>query len=160
MSDTPPWNPEAGEVSVTLKHDGKYEAPWMVFRGRPESVKADILAAFGWDTEAGEGKSLYEIALQADRQAKAEYAVQSQAGGRVISKERKRSSTSANVDTDAASSEQQTSDTSEAGNPLADQIAAINNVDDLKKLWAENQEAFQDGDLMDVWKARGKELSK
>jgi hypothetical protein len=148
----PPWNAE-GEVSVTFKHDGKYEAPWIVFRGTPEWVENAIKES---------SAQLLTTALEFDKASKAEYGVTSKLGGTVIKREQKRSSTSANVDTDATSSEQQTAEAGqqEATNPLTAQIAAINTVDDLKRLWAENQEAFKDGDLMDAWKARGKELSK
>lgn len=152
MSESP-WGRDA-EVSVTLKHDGKYEAPWIVFRGSPEQVKADIVEALGWDKDAGDTRSLVELVHAADKQAKAEYGVKAELGGKVISRERKSSTKSASEDKapEAEASE-------EDGNPLVKVIASINNVADLKKLWAENQEAFQDGDLMDVWKARGKELS-
>lgn len=151
MSESP-WGRDA-EVSVTLKHDGKYEAPWIVFRGSPEQVKADIIEALGWDKDAGDGKSLLELVHQADKQAKAEYGVKAHLGGRTISKERKSSTESVSEDTSAEA------EAAEEGNPLLAQIAAVNTVDDLKKLWAENQEAFKDGELMTVWKARGKELS-
>jgi hypothetical protein len=44
---------------------------------------------------------------------------------------------------------------------LYDTIASISDVDKLKLLWAENQDAFTaDAELLDAWKARGKELSK
>jgi hypothetical protein len=159
VSDSPPWNREA-EVSVTLKHNGKYEAPWLVFRGSPSQVKADIIATIGFDPANYEDKSLLDVALEADKMSKAQYETSSQLGGRVIGSSRKSSTTSVSSDkaegdtqptTDAAQEE-------EAGNPLLKQIAAQESVADLKRLWAENQDAFKDGDLMDAYKARGKEL--
>ncbi|MGW1258441.1 hypothetical protein ACWD5Q_25490 [Streptomyces sp. NPDC002513] len=41
---------------------------------------------------------------------------------------------------------------------LLEQIEACRTIDELKRLWAENQAAFSDSAVMDAWKARGRVL--
>ncbi|MFI1799874.1 hypothetical protein ACH427_21315 [Streptomyces sp. NPDC020379] len=47
----------------------------------------------------------------------------------------------------------------EAENSLLEQITACATVDDLRRLWATNQNAFSDPVVMDAWKARGRALA-
>lgn len=47
----------------------------------------------------------------------------------------------------------------EPPNPIYDQIKDAADVPALQRLWAENQPAFKDADVLAAWKARGKALS-
>lgn len=156
MADTPFVD---GEISVTIKHGGRHEDPWLVVRGTPQRVKAQLIEFFDLD-EKGTGeydsKSPSDVLYEAVKQADAEYAATKQLGGRVVRKSSAAKAEPKQEDSPPWSEER----AEEKANPILAQIEQINTVDDLKLLWAENQAAFKEGAVMDAWKARGKELKE
>lgn len=159
MSDTPFEN---GHVSVTIKHNGKFEDPWIVFHGSPAKIKDQLIETFA----LGEGdvpfaeRSLSDVMYEANKQALAEYNATSQLNGTVIKTNKSSRNAKPAVSTESVSD----GTGIEPEGPSEDQlilqsIAKVDSVADLQKLWAENQTAFAAGSLMEAYKARGKELS-
>lgn len=154
----------SGEAGRTTIKGGKgYEETWHSFDGSPSRRKQDMIEYFGLDSESVSGLTPYEVAVQCEQIAHGVGNVTRTLGGTPVAQ-----NDSAEADTDAfaqakaaqqrAAKEAQSE--SEAPNPLYKAIADAETVDALKLLWAENQAAFTDTDLMTAWKARGKELSK
>jgi hypothetical protein len=159
VSESTPF--ENGRVSVTMKHNGKYEDPWIVFHGSVEKVKDDMIRAFG----LGEGdvpfadRSLSDVLYEANKQSVAEYNAATALNGTVIKTKRGKGHALPDPGkTDEATVTDPKADEPEV-NPLLAKIEAVPDVGALQKLWAENQAAFTEPDIMAAYKARGKALS-
>jgi hypothetical protein len=147
------------ERSVTIKFQGK-DAPWLVYRGTAEEIKSALVADF--DLDNAEGVALAGIVNNAQRQAEA----LSAAKGTVIaavdlgSRQPLNMSDEAQAGTDPWAEAAQVAE-APAPDPLAPLYTAIEGAADraaLKVLYAENQAAFGDADLLAAWKAKGKSL--
>lgn len=156
--------PEAGSISITLKHRGKYEDPWFVFHGSPLAVKGQIAEVFG--IEGADGYSVAELAYEADTLSRAAYALARDAGARPVPKAKKK----------ATAPEKGTQGDTEVpkGKPEADEPKSKPEADEpdlyalveaaqskaaLTTLWKKHRAAFDaDGDLMSAWKTKGRSL--
>lgn len=156
-------------VSVTIKHDGARDAPWIVFHGEVDNVREDIIKAFGFAD--AEGLTLHDLCVNAAAHAARIAQVAGTLGGTILS--------TGGIPTppaEAPAVEQPT--TTEAPSPVADpwaaaaepappardplfeQVEAAQSVAEVQQVWAENQQAFADNaELMAAYKARGKYLS-
>lgn len=164
---------DSSHVSVTIKipESGKFagDNPWLVFKGASaETVKQKIAEAFGLEHE---GLLLIDVTVNAEKVAKGLTNVIAGLGGRVLKSTptddapRKGSFEEARSG-DVWSQVEQTSEKpaaapkEEAKDPVLAAIEAAASVDELKKIWAQNQKAFTaKPDLMAAWKAKGKSLS-
>lgn len=160
------------ETSVTIKYPEvkRYEgAPWAVFKGGVDQIKHQMVAYFGWDVNALGSASLHELTLMANDAVKAGGAVQGILGGKVVVEGDKPAQAAQEGPTGPsvwdqvdgeAGGEQRVSQQPE--NPNAGLIGLLNEaatVDDLKRLWATNREAFAAEDVQAAYSARGKALS-
>lgn len=161
------WSEDRSGVSVTLKADKGYEAPWIVFHGTPEQVARDIEAMLDID---GEGISVAQLAVNADIEYKALYVAGSKLGAKSVPESE---SESPFKDPDEKpkgwggkpkkGSKEKTKEESDE-DPLQwvyDAIASIDEEKALVKFWAENNQIMSSSpELTKVWKARGRELKK
>lgn len=153
MTDSP-FDGSNSDVTVTIKYGKGYEESWAVFRGSAERVRESLLSYFGF--EASEG-TLHEVVLEATRLAHSTAAVAASMGGRVITGGESKPAWKAAKDAKAEGTP-----AAPPADPHEDIKAEIENaadVDTLKRIWAEHQEAFKDDALMAVWKAKGKALT-
>ena len=144
-------------INVTLKHpESKRYAgdnPWITVEGSVEAVREQIIQAFGMsDTD---GLSLAELVSEAQSQFTAiANAKAGLGGGKILSSGP--SSSGGNAWDNVGKGEAQADEPEE--NPILTAIGNCQTVADLKQLWAENQDAFNDEALMSMWKARGKAI--
>lgn len=68
-------------VTVTLKFDKGYEAPWLVLKGQPSEVEANLANLIG--VNVGE-LSLIDLISKASKIAQSHYAISDQLGGEVV----------------------------------------------------------------------------
>lgn len=146
--------------SLTIKYSGAKDATWINFCGTVEDIREDVAAWFGIESATLAGMTPHEVSLTGESIAHGTGVVRTVLGGTPIGQAEK-----PKVDGDDPWSV--VNDGGSPGpvpepaiSPLFGQIEKCGSVDELKALWAENQSAFDDADLMTAWKARGKELSK
>lgn len=161
-------------VTVTIKYGAGFDQPWLVFRGLPQEVRDDLIESFGLDRAENLKIPLSGVVLNATQVAHAKGSIGSTLGATSVS-ESASDSTSAKPSAPASTNDEAQADPwasateaaqeaaakEEAADPnkiLRDTIDGISSLDDLKALWADNQEAFKDAELLAHWKARGKAL--
>ncbi|MFY1688194.1 hypothetical protein [Plantactinospora sp. WMMB782] len=151
-----PWQ-TGRETGVTIKFGKDYDAPWVTFRGVTEEIRAALLATFGM--EDNPELSLAALVVNATKEAHAMYGVSSGLGGRVVGQSGNRRGggfqRASQTDTETKG---EAKPEEPAENPLLAQIEAATDEKGLKRLWAQNQEAFKDPEVMNAWKAKGKAL--
>lgn len=143
-------------VSVTIKFGSDKDAPWVVFHGTMQQVRAQIIASFAYDDTANEWTDA-ELVTQATKTAAGLMVATSGLGGTPISGGRRGGSSAF-----AAAREKTESAPPAEPEPeltLAQRIEACESVPDLQALWVENAAAIQSEGLVDAWKARGKALT-
>lgn len=161
-----PYRP--GKIGVTIKvpESKRYagDNPWFVFEGTDATtVRNKIGDVFGIEVE---NLTLSAVVIEAQRLATGLGAVAHGLGGRVLD-DGKASAPAASSEAPAASggSVFQQAQAGQTAAPKADEdpiltaIEGAKTVEELKQIWAENQEAFADAKYMDPWKAKGKALS-
>jgi hypothetical protein len=154
-----PWSGESS-TGVTIKYGSGYEDAWMTFKGSPEGIRSQLIAAFGMESASVSTLSLAELVSVASRHAQAINAGSSV--GRIVS-----GSPSSEAET-----EQETEQKIDAENdpwavkpeapkdPLFQAIEAEGSVEGLKRLYAENKAKFEaDTTLTEAWRTRGRALS-
>lgn len=145
-------------MSVTVKYGKGFEAPWAVFHGSPDEVREDICKFFDLDADGLTGHALLTNAVSL---AQGSLTVVKGIGATY----RKTADKTNVVEADATDDPWAEAETAEGGDkpdPLAEHytaVASIDNVDSLKRYWAEHQEEFKNAELLAAWKSRGKELA-
>ena len=152
MSDNPHV---PSEISVTIKHDGKFDSPWIVFKGTVASVKTQIIEAFG--LEGAAEFTLAELTLEAASIAKGTRTAAKGLGGRVVKEGTDSSEPTGKAAWNAAKGAPEPPSRKDE---LLAEIASEGSIDRLKRLWAENQDEFKDAELTAAWSAKGKALKE
>ncbi len=158
------------DVTVTLKYDKGFEAPWGVFRGSVGDVRANLLAYFELHPDIVSALSLHELVSVCSDLAHGKshnlsvntLVAAPIADGASVPKGKESLATPAAEDNeDPWASAGKAQGKPEPGpNPMLALIESCANVDALKKLWAANQASFADSSVMDAWKTKGKSLQK
>lgn len=158
---------QTNEISVTIKYpeQKKYEgAPWAVFKGSVEQVRAQIVAYFGFDADQVAGMSLHEVVLLAQSSAKNAGMLATTLGAVPVSQEsqpEQSGPTGESVWSQVGSNQPAATPPADE-NPNAGLISLIEgaaSLEDLKRLWFDNKAAFDaDPKVQDAYKARGKFL--
>lgn len=131
-----PYGPTAGDPRVSLQ-------------GAERGVVDAIGTAFGFDRNSVSGMSIHDAVLEASRIARSAMLVTTELGGRVVPQAGEQGEPSRPAATETPNG---------GADWLLGQIAACNTVEELRRLWAENQAAFANPVVMDAWKARGRAL--
>lgn len=152
---------------MTIKYGKGYEETWAGFKGSPADVRATIIEFFDMDPESVAGLSLSSVVVNATNLAHAKGNIASKLGGTVISRGKAADSGPPWNTDDSASKPggvwDQAVDTKPAEpevNPILEQIENAKDVGALQRMWAENQAAFADAEVMTAWKAKGKSFKK
>lgn len=150
----------ARELTVTIKYGKGYEETWAVFKGMVTEVREDIIAYFGIDSASVAGQTLSELVVNATSIAHGKGNVAATLGAVAIpaSDQGNQDSAPAQGQDVWAQAEAAAQQQPPAVNPLFAQIEACGDVGALQRLWAENQAAFADAEVMAAWKAKGKAL--
>ncbi|MFD7259304.1 hypothetical protein [Streptomyces sp. NPDC059874] len=155
-------------MKVTIKYGKGYDDSWVVFEGATQEIRADVLDYFGMDPESQRGLSLSSIVVNATNLAHGKGLIATRLGATVVEETNTAPATPTNDPWAVAASTQPASRASSAS--VADSKAEDPNayilgeiekkttVQELKKLWAENQSFFADPAVMAAWKAKGKAL--
>lgn len=150
------WQPEGRGITVTVKYGKGYEESWVVFRGPSiTQVREDIIDYFGMDRASVSELTLSDVVVNATNLAHGKGNVAAALGATVIKSGP--TPTEAPATSAWAQAAQQEAE-APAVNPMLAQIAATTSTDELRRLWAANQSAFADAEVMAAWKARGKAL--
>ncbi|MGC4928092.1 hypothetical protein [Streptomyces sp. DT117] len=147
-------------VTVTVKSGTDYDAWWAVFRGATYEVYDDLSAFFGFDSESVTNLNLHELVSEASKLAQGTALITRELGATPLPAPLP----AAEGDPWAAASQSAPSpgpaSAQGAAAALLEQVAACTTTDELKRLWASNQGAFDDQAVMDAWKARGRALKR
>ncbi|MFC0622800.1 hypothetical protein [Kribbella deserti] len=147
-------------VELTLTTGGAAHSTRVRFTGSAESVRADLTAFFRLEEVSAKRASLHELAHSAIGTLSA-----TSAAGAVLEASIEPEDTSetrshtAEPDRKLSGYSGGEAPEESALSPLLAQIAAAHDVAELRRLWAGNQAAFADAELMAAWKARGKALT-
>jgi hypothetical protein len=156
------------ELSVTIKYDKGHDATWAVFRGTTTEIRADILDFFGMDPATQVGLSLSSVVTNATQIAHGKGLIATALGATVVEETSEPAkptddpwAAAANVQSgpwpgSASVAEPKKEDPNAY---ILGEIEKKTTVQELKKLWAENQSFFSDAAVMAAWKAKGKALS-
>lgn len=149
------WGGSKAETTVTIKYGKGYEESWVVFRGSPDEIRAQLIGYFAPEPETVEGLSLHELVLNLTKLAHSTSAASSGLGGTVINNggraQRPSSGGWAAAAAEPAVPER---------NPLYGKVESATTLDEVKDIYARNADAFKaDAELLAAWKAKGKELS-
>lgn len=160
------------ESGFTLKAGKGYESMWLTPKGSPAEIKSWLMEAFGLEESSVQGMTTFEVAqfcediMQGRRniaailggtqlteaQAKAAQAQQSGSTGE-----------SAWDRVDGEAGGEQRVAASEPEGPaygwLIEALESAATTNDLKRLYAENKDAFKDETVIAAYKARGKALA-
>lgn len=160
MSTTDPFAGRRVSATIKAPESERYAAdnPWLVFEGTVESVREQIIAAFGM--EETEGLNLAELVLQAQTQMTAVFNAARGTGGKVVRGGGGAHKPLPYPGPPAPNAAPEKSEEELNRERLQAEIAAATDVDALKQLWARNQEAFKDDALMAEWRAKGKSLQQ
>ncbi|WP_394615867.1 hypothetical protein JNUCC0626_40055 [Lentzea sp. JNUCC 0626] len=150
-------------ITVTIKYGKDYEGSQAIFSGQVGEVREDICAFFGVECESLSNLSLNDIVVDMTSLAHGVSNLASILGAVAVG-----SPPATETVTEPAPGEDvwAGADTSTppwptdkpAENPLLAQIKTAPSIPDLQRIWAENQAAFANGDLMDAYKQRGRAL--
>lgn len=157
-------DPKGRGIQVTIKYGKGYEETWVSFAGLPDEIREDIVQYFDLDPSSIEGLSLSEVVVTATNLAHAKGTLASTFGATVIppGQEYKPAATSKPQgdvwESVGQAAQAQASPAEPEKNPMLAVIEAETTVDGLKRLYAENPQAFQDAEVLAAWKARGKAL--
>lgn len=144
------------ETSVTIKYGKEFDKTWAVFRGSALEIRQQLLDYFDLPHEGTSELSLHALVINCTKLAQGSATVAGILGGTAIPASSSPAPGSGGTAFDEPSAPAEPE--APAVNPLYVAIEQAASVDDLKKLWAENQSAFSDAELMNAWKARGQAL--
>lgn len=157
MGDSP-WDAEFRNdhsLTVTIKYGKGYEESWVVFKGAStEDVREQVIAYFGLDGASVAELTMSDLVVNVTNLAHGKGNAAAMLGATVIKTEKTKQVKEEKADDPWADEEE-----AEGPSPILARIESCQSVDELKKLWAENQSEFADAAVMDAWKARGKALS-
>lgn len=147
-------------ITVTIKYGKGYEESWSVFRGDEVRVRKDIMSYFGLTEEVTAGLTLHEVVIQATQIAHGNTVLSNVLGATPVSQQSQESGPKGAAAWQAAGGG--AAESEEPVHPhavLIERLKAAGTVEDLKQLWARNQEAFSDEDVAAAYSARGKALT-
>ena len=176
------------ELSVTIKYDRGHDSTWAVFRGTPGEIRQDITEYFGLERESVAGLTLNQLVQNVTQVAHSGATAGAQLGAVALpSKSTDQALMDAiktpapapapaepilvpapstpnddpwgAVEAKAEASQSPSAPAEPERSPLYELIDSTTTVVDLQKLWATNQAAFSDAELMQHWKAKGRALS-
>lgn len=161
---------EDSGISITFKYGKGYEEPWLVLKGGPTRVRADLLSIFGIPEEVAAGKTLNELLIFTNHLVHGTGNVATILGGTPIAEspkgEQNANQTASNEDpwasVDGEAGGRESAAPAPAENPnggLLSQIANATTTDELKRLWAANKAAFSAPDVTAAYSAKGKSLT-
>ncbi|MEU7643372.1 hypothetical protein [Streptomyces huasconensis] len=130
-------------MTVTINCGTAAESSRLSFNGAVAEVRDDIATSFGFDSNSVTALNLHELVAEAAQLAQGTTTVMEGLGEAHV----------------VPHDEDRGVPAQSPANPVLDQIAACATVDDLRRLWATNQDAFSDPAVMDAWKARGRALA-
>jgi hypothetical protein len=147
---------------VTIKYDKGHDSTWAVFRGETVLVLRDqIVEFFNIDKEFAASLTLHELTQNATQQAHGVATAVRGLGGTVVPAQRTATKTDEAQTGGDAWAQAEAGAAKEGEDPLAFYYAGVEAATsrpELKKFWAENQQAFEDEALMAAYKAKGKAL--
>jgi hypothetical protein len=152
-------------LTVTFKHGKAYDDTWTVIKALSVSeLRHDLLAYFDIDASAVEGLTTFELVTNLTGVVHGSSNAATMLGAVAIPQVDRASLEQtdnpwAGLDDDDTKEETYLS-TESPFQHLFDAMNAATDVKELQKVWATNQAAFQNEELMTAYKARGKELSK
>lgn len=162
MTNDSAWNDQAGRgVTVTIKYGKGYEETWAVFRGTVSQVREDIISYFGVDGASVASLTLSELVVNVTNLAHGKGNAAALLGGVVLGSVPSGDTAAAEaaaLGTPASDPWASVESNTVTEHPLLARIKAATNVEELKLLWADNQAAFSDENVMAAWKQRGQAL--
>lgn len=162
-----PWTPgPLGSIKVIIKYGKGYEESWATFDAPSSAdLRQQITDYFGIDSATVADLTLSELVVNVTAIAHGKATVAKALDAVVIgSHPTEAPKTQAEVAVEnpwaGISETSKPQPPAPEVNPLFAQIKGCTGPDQLRELWAKNQAAFADPEIMAAWKARGKALSE
>ncbi|MEU4155676.1 hypothetical protein [Actinoplanes sp. NPDC026670] len=155
MTTTAEQDGAPGTIGYTIKYGKGYEDTWFNARGTVPQVRQMVIDTFGMKPEDVEGLTLSEIVTNATALAHAKGNLGKGLGGQVINTGH--ASRESAAPARSAPAQAQAEEPPSKG--LIEALGKAETVDELKRLWAENQPLFSEPGVMDAYKARGAKLT-
>jgi hypothetical protein len=155
-----------GGITVVLKYDKDYAAPWATFRGDQDEVRRGILAFVGLDEEDAEGLSLADVVLNASQHVKALGTTGRSLGATVVRPPAAGTLAACDDVWDQVGRAAPPAKAEKPAEPspvelMLKRIESTGDISGLQRLWAENRNLFdENGDLLSAWKARGRAIKE
>lgn len=145
-------------VSVTLKHNGQFEDPWIVFEGSVTNVRSQIIDALG--IEDSSELTLHALVVEADTMTKAAYNVGKELNGTPRGTGGRGWQRKPADSTPRKAAEPEKSEEEKLVERMVAEVETKTSIDDLQRYWAENRALFAEHTvLMDAYKAKGRALT-
>lgn len=145
--------------TATIKFSKDFDAPWYVAYGAPSELRRQIIDAFGYDEEAVTDVSLIDLMARASIDAQAAFSAakigtpDAWSTGKPVGEKAPAKRT-----TKAAAPKAEAKPEESPVQGLIDAINAATDETELKRVWAENQDAFSNTELQAAYKAKRNEL--
>jgi hypothetical protein len=165
MTDETPEN--GAGVTVTLKGGKGFEAPWLVFRGTPAEVRANIIEACQYNAEQVEDWDLIQMTAQAASSFQAMNLLVGRLGGpplqaMTVAQDTPYAGPAGDAAWDAAGSTSggnkppwNDEKKGESKDPLIAAIEAVGSKADLGMLWKDNKDRWAEPEVAAAAKAAG-----
>lgn len=157
---------EGRHVVATAKYGKGYDAPWIVFHGTREEVRADVDWWFGPESVNDSGLTASESLVNASQLALGVGNAAS-LGAVVIPKvaatpkaEQTEGNPWAGLGDEPSESPAEAVVGAHPYQGVLDAFGLAQDTTALQLVWSKNQDAFTNEDVINAYKARGKELSK
>lgn len=146
--------------TATIKFGKEFDAPWYVAYGHPSEIRRQIIQAFGYES-VDDSVTLIDLMAKASADAQAAFALAKGGGASPDpwgATGGRRAGGSGKAAAGKKSEPETPADPANENQPIVDAIKAAADETELKKVWAENSDAFSDKELQTAYKAKLKEL--
>ncbi|GGU77320.1 hypothetical protein GCM10010211_49050 [Streptomyces albospinus] len=140
-------------VEVSVPFGADTEDPTIRLSGPEGAVREAIGSSFRFDSDTLTNATLAELIIEASRMARSASQIVHGLGASVVPSQPDSQASTPRPAAQPPMPEQS------GAKALLEQIDSCRTIDELKRLWAENQAAFSDSSVMDAWKARGRVLA-
>ena len=149
------------QSSVAIKLGPGHEAPWLVAKGGPGTIRRQILEAFGAEDDAE--VSLIELIAKSSVDAQAIYSLASggaapATGGRRASYSKDSGQKSSPKAEEASPADEEKAEESRNISRILEAIEAAKDPQELKLVWAKDQAAFSDTRLQVAYRNKNSRL--
>lgn len=150
-------------LTATVKYGKGYDETWVSFSGSPSEIREDIIDFFGANRDNAAAMTLNELVIAVTDIAHGAGSAAAVLGAMPVPtapSEPEATETTTEAQESPWDAARRTQAAPEpASDPLLEQIVAAGTRDDLRRLWANNQEAFKRTEVQEAFRARSEAIA-